>query len=248
MKDANQIDILAIGVHPDDVELGCSGTLMKHIAKGEKVVVLDLTQGELGSRGTIDTRYQEADAAAKLMNIEERVNLKFRDGFFKNDEAHQLKLIEVIRHYRPRIVITNAYHDRHPDHGRASQLTETACFLSGLRKIITQWEGKEQEAWRPARVFHYIQDRYIQPDLVVDISEYMDQKVEAVSCYGTQFFSQPGDGEPETYISRSGFLEQIKARAVEMGHKIGTKYGEGFCCKAVLGVQDLDDLYYPEFS
>lgn len=241
-------DILAIGVHPDDIELGCGGTLLKHIAKGQKVVLIDLTQGELGSRGNAQTRLQEATAAAQLMKVSERINLKFRDGFFKNDEAHQLQLIQAIRHYRPKIVIGNAYEDRHPDHGRASALIEEACFLSGLRKIETQWEGKAQDAWRPARVLHYIQDRYIRPDIVVDISEFIDAKIEAVSCYGTQFFSQKGDGEPETYISRSDFLTQIKARAKEFGHQIGTQYGEGYSCKAFLGLEDLDNLLYSNFS
>lgn len=244
----NPIDILAIGVHPDDIELGCSGILIKHIRKGARVAIIDLTQGELGSRGTISTRYDEAARAARLMGVPERINLKFRDGFFENDEVHQLELIRQIRKYRPRIIIGNAYHDRHPDHGRASGLIETASFLSGLRKVSTQEAGVEQEAWRPARLFHYIQDRYIRPDIIVDISDVMEEKIAAISCYGTQFFSNPADDEPETYISRSGFLEQIRARAREMGHKIGTAYGEGLCSKAFIGIRDLDSIFYPEFS
>lgn len=242
------IDILAIGVHPDDIELGCAGTLIKHVQKGSKVAIIDLTQGELGSRGTIETRYAEAANASKEMGITERINLKFRDGFFKNDETHQLELIKWIRHYRPRIIIGNALHDRHPDHGRASALIEQACFLSGLRKITTTHDGIDQEAWRPARLFHYIQDRYIKPDIIVDISATMEQKISAIKCYTTQFSSEANDGEPETYISRSGFLEQIIGRAKEMGHNIGTDYGEGYCCKAFIGVSDLDSIFYSEFS
>lgn len=242
------IDIMAIGVHPDDIELGCSGTLIKHVQQGDKVVLVDLTRGELGSRGTAETRKQEAAAAAKIMGIDTRINLEFRDGFFVNDEAHQLQLIRQIRRFRPRIVIGNAYHDRHPDHGRASELIETACFLSGLRKIETEWKGQPQEAWRPARVLHYIQDRYIRPDIIVDISSVMEQKIESILAYSTQFNAANPGNEPTTYISRPEFMDQIKARASEMGHKIGVRYGEGFCSKAFIGVKDLSSLYFPEFA
>lgn len=244
----HKADILAIGVHPDDIELGCSGTLILHAAQGEHIVLLDLTQGELGSRGTIETRKKEAEAAAQIMGINTRVNLKFRDGFFKNDEEHQLKLIQQIRRFRPRIVIGNAYHDRHPDHGRASELIETACFLSGLRKIETEWEGSAQEPWRPARLLHYIQDRYIRPDIIVDISSSIEKKIESILAYSTQFNVSAADDEPATYISRPGFLEQIRARALEMGHKIGVQYGEGFTSKAFIGVKDLNSIYFPEFT
>lgn len=247
MNTGQQADILAIGVHPDDIELGCSGTLLLHAAQGERIVLLDLTQGELGSRGTIETRKTEAAEAAKIMGIETRVNLKFRDGFFHNDEAHQLELIKQIRRFRPRIIIGNAYHDRHPDHGRASELIETACFLSGLRQIQTEWEGQTQTAWRPARLLHYIQDRYIRPDLIVDISSTMEQKIEAILAYRTQFNVNSPDAAPATYISRPEFLQQIRARAIEMGHKIGVTYGEGFTSKAFIGLKDLNSLHFPEF-
>lgn len=238
------VDILAIGAHPDDIELGCSGTIIKHIQKGQKVAVIDLTEGELGSRGSVEIRYKEAAAAAALMQLTDRINLQFQDGFFRNDEAHQLQLIAAIRHYKPRIVLANAYHDRHPDHGRASQLIEDACFLSGLRKIQTSYQGKYQVAHRPARVLHYIQDRYIKPDIVVDISEQMEQKLAAIHCYSTQFTSNEGDGEPMTYISTPDFIENIKSRAREYGKSISVQYGEGFCCKAAIGIQDLDQIHF----
>lgn len=237
------IDILAIGAHPDDIELGCSGTIIKHINKGQKVVVVDLTEGELGSRGTVQTRYAEAAQAAKIMQLTDRINLQFRDGFFTHDETHLIKLIEVIRHYQPRIVLANAYHDRHPDHGRASQLIEEACFLSGLRKIETMYNGVSQTPHRPIRVLHYLQDRYIQPDFVVDISQEMTAKLAAINCYNTQFVSSPEDDEPVTYISTPDFLENIKSRAREFGKSISVTYGEGFCCKAAIGLSDLDQLH-----
>jgi len=237
-----KLHILAIGAHPDDVELGCSGTLIKHIKKGQKAGILDLTEGELGSRGTIDTRYAEAAAAAKIMGLSVRENLKMKDGFFQNDQAHQLELVRILRRYRPDIVLANAYHDRHPDHGRASRLIEEACFLSGLRKIETEDEGTRQEAWRPVRVFHYIQDRYIQPDFIVDISDSFEQKMQAVRCFSTQF-SNDGEG-PVTYISQPGFLENIASRARQFGHAISAAYGEGFCCQSALGVSDLDHFSY----
>lgn len=241
-----KLHILAIGVHPDDVELGCAGTLMNHIRKGHQVGILDLTQGELGSRGTIATRYDEAQDSAKLLGVSVRYNLKMADGFFKNDPQHQLQIIAFLRKYRPDIVLANALEDRHPDHGRAGKLIADACFLSGLLRIETKWEGKAQEAWRPKKVFHYIQDRFRQPDFIVDISDSFKQKMEAVRCFKTQFFNN-GSGEPETYISRSGFLEKIRARAYELGQRIGVEYGEGFNCTSDIGIASLEDLVYPEF-
>ena len=241
-----KLHILAIGAHPDDVELGCSGTLIKHINKGQKAGILDLTEGELGSRGTVETRYSEAAAASAMMGISVRENLGMKDGFFLNDKEHQLKIVRILRKYRPDIVLANAYHDRHPDHGRASNLIEDACFVSGLRMIETEDEGIDQEAWRPAKVFHYIQDRYIQPDFIVDISDAFEQKMKAVKCFTTQF-SNDGGG-PVTYISRPGFLENIASRAQQFGHAIGTAYGEGFCCQSSLGVTDLDHFLYPELA
>ena len=239
-----KLDLLAIGVHPDDVELGCSGTIINEIRKGKKVGVLDLTQGELGSRGTIDTRYEEAAKAAMLMGVHVRENLKMRDGFFKNDEEHQLKLITAIRKYQPEIVITNSLSDRHPDHGRAAKLTTDSCFLSGLRKIETKNErGELQERWKPKYIFHYIQDRFHEPDFVIDISDVFEQRMEAIKAYSTQFYS-PGydNGEPQTYISSAGFLDSIVARARMIGKKIGVQYGEGFNSEKTLGIQDLDSL------
>ncbi len=242
-----KLHILAIGAHPDDVELGCSGTIIKHTLKGQKVGVLDLTQGELGSRGTVETRYQEAAIAAQIMGISVRENLKLDDGFFENNKATRLKIIEVIRRFQPDIVLGNASTDRHPDHGNAFKLIEDACFLSGLVKVTTHStiDNTPQTAWRPARVLHYIQDRFIEPDIVVDISAVMDEKLKAIEAYGTQFFNnnEPNSNEPETYISQSGFLESIIARARLMGHRISTKYGEGFTCQAQLGIADLDSLH-----
>lgn len=238
--------IMAIGAHPDDIELGCAGTLINHTKKGDKVILVDLTQGELGSRGTIETRYSEAKNAAAIIKATARENLKFRDGFFQNDEQHQLELIKIIRKYKPNVVIGNAYYDRHPDHGRASQLIEDACFLSGLSKIETELEGIAQESWRPARVFHYIQDRHIEPDFIVDISDSMEEKMDAVMAYHTQFVS---DNEgPKTYINQPGFIESIKNRASYFGHFIGAEYGEGFLCKAKLGIKDLSYFAYQDFS
>jgi bacillithiol biosynthesis deacetylase BshB1 len=239
-----KLDLLAIGVHPDDVELGCSGTIINEIKNGKKVGVLDLTQGELGSRGTVETRYEEAAKAAMIMGVQVRENLKMHDGFFKNDEEHQRKLIVAIRKYQPEIIITNALSDRHPDHGRAARLTADSCFLSGLRKVQTKDEkGKEQEAWRPKYVFHYIQDRYHEPDFIIDITNVFEQRMEAVKAYTTQFYN-PGneDDGPQTYISTSAFLESVIARARVIGKKIGVEYGEGFNTEKRLGIKNLDSF------
>jgi bacillithiol biosynthesis deacetylase BshB1 len=241
-----KLHILAIGVHPDDVELGCTGTLINHIQKGQQAGILDLTQGELGSRGTIATRHEEAQNSAKLIGVSVRHNLKMADGFFKNDREHVMQIIPFLRRYQPDIVLANALEDRHPDHGRAGKLIADACFLAGLRKIETKWEGQSQEAWRPGKVFHYIQDRFREPDFIVDISDSFKRKMEAVQCFRTQFFSD-GSDEPETYISRSGFLEKISARAYDLGQRIGVAYGEGFNCVSDIGISSLDDLIYPEF-
>ena len=237
-----KLDLLAIGVHPDDVELGCSGTIINEIKKGKKVGVLDLTQGELGSRGTIETRYEEAAKAAMIMGVHVRENLKMRDGFFKNDEEHQKKLIVAIRKYQPEIIITNSLSDRHPDHGRAAKLTSDSCFLSGLRKIETVNEqGETQQAWKPKYVFHYIQDRYHEPDFVIDITDVFEQRMEAVKAYTTQFYSPDNEDDgPQTYISTSAFLESVIARAKVIGKKIGVAYGEGFNTEKSLGITGLD--------
>jgi bacillithiol biosynthesis deacetylase BshB1 len=220
-----KLDILAIGVHPDDVELGCSGAIINEIKNGKKVGVLDLTQGELGSRGTIENRYEEAAKAAMIMGIHIRENLKMRDGFFKNDEEHQRKLISIIRKYQPEIVMANSLADRHPDHGRAAKLIADSCFLSGLRKIETENEnGQVQEGWRPKYVFHYIQDMYHEPDFIVDITEVFDQRMEAVKAYTTQFYNPENEDDgPQTYISTPEFLESVVARARVIGKKNRSK-------------------------
>ncbi len=234
-----KLDILAFGVHPDDVELGCSGTIIAAIAEGKKVGVIDLTQGELGTRGSAATRMEESANAAKVMGVAIRENLKMGDGFFQNDEKHQRKVIEAIRKYQPDIILCNAPEDRHPDHGRSSKLVSDAAFLSGLRKIETTVDGKPQQAWRPAYVFHYIQDRFIQPSFVVDISAHHNKKIEAILCYTTQFLSQDS-ADPQTYISSPQFLETVKARAMMLGKRIGVEYAEGFISEKVLGIKGFD--------
>lgn len=237
-----KLDILAITAHPDDVELCCAGTLLAQIALGKKVGIIDLTRGELGTRGTPEGRIQEGLDAARILGIEVRENVGLPDGFFKNDEAHQKAIIPFIRKYRPEIIITNAVNDRHPDHGRGGQLVAEAAFYSGLRMIKTLDEqGNEQEAWRPKQVFHSIQDRYINPDFIVDITAFHDRKVEAIKAFKSQFHvpGYQGEGEPQSYISSPEFLEFVIARAQEMGHAIGVKYGEGFTTSRKLGVRDL---------
>jgi bacillithiol biosynthesis deacetylase BshB1 len=232
------VDILAIGVHPDDVELGCGGIIAKHTAKGYKVGIIDLTLGELGTRGTVEIRKKEAENGAKILGASFRENLEFRDGFFKNDEEHQLKLIAAIRKYKPKFILTNAPHDRHPDHGKAAQLTVDAAFLSGLTKIVTQENGVSQNVWRPSVVYHYIQAYYHQPDLVVNITDSMDIKMRAVKAYSSQFHN-PESNEPETLISSPEFLEFTYARALEFGLHAGFRYGEGLLTNRYIGVEDL---------
>jgi bacillithiol biosynthesis deacetylase BshB1 len=236
-----KVNILAIGVHPDDVELGCAGTIMKHIQLGCKVAIVDLTRGELGTRGTAETRDKEAQDAAKILGVSARENLAFADGFFKNDREHQLKLIQVIRKYQPDIVITNAPKDRHPDHGRAAQLTLDACFLSGLQKIETQYDGEVQKAWRPKTIYHYIQAQYHEPDYVVNISAFFDRKMQAILAYKSQFHN-PDSKEPETFISSQQFLDSVKARDLSFGIHTGYPFAEGFLKTRYAGVEDLRDL------
>jgi len=236
-----KLDILAFGVHPDDVELGCSGTILAALAEGKKVGIIDLTRGELGTRGTAETRKQEAAAAAKILGVQVRENLGMADGFFQNDEAHQRLVIEVIRKYQPEIILANAPEDRHPDHGRSAKLVSDAAFLSGLRKIETKHDGVAQTAWRPTYVFHYIQDRFIQPSFVVDITAYMDKKIESVLAYTTQFNSTSGD-EPQTYISTPQFLETVKARAMMLGKRIGVGYAEGYITEKIIGINSFDAI------
>jgi bacillithiol biosynthesis deacetylase BshB1 len=241
-----KLDVLAIGVHPDDVELGCSGTLIKEVKRGKKAGVIDLTQGELGTRGTIETRLEEAEEAARIMGVSVRENLKMRDGFFQNDEANQLQLIQAIRKYQPEIIIGNILEDRHPDHGRAGQLIYDACFLSGLKQVKTKdEEGREQEKWRPKQLLHYLQDRFYEPDVIVDITEVWDQRLQSIKAYKTQFHN-PGSDEDETYISSPEFLESIIARARLLGKRIGVRFAEGFISKKSIGISNLDALILRE--
>ena len=238
-----KLDILAIGVHPDDVELACSGTLLAHIALGKKVGILDLTEGEMGTRGTPEGRLEEAKASAQILGISVRENASMGDVFFQNNSGHQQQLIHYIRKFRPEVVLANAINDRHSDHGRAAALIRDSCFYSGLRKIESMDnDGHFQEAWRPKQVFHYIQDRYIKPDFIVDITPYWAKKREAILAFKSQFFVpeyQASSTEPQSYISTPDFLEFLEARAIEFGHAIGVKYGEGFTSDRALGVSDL---------
>ena len=236
-----KLDILAFGVHPDDVELGCSGTILASVAAGKKVGIIDLTRGELGTRGSAEIRKIEAADAAEVLQANVRENLEMADGFFQNNEANQRKVIGSIRKYRPEIVLCNALEDRHPDHGRSAQLVEDAAFLSGLRKIETLNEGQPQEAWRPKYIFHYLQDRFLQPDFVFDISAHFDEKLKSILCYKTQFFN-PNHHEPETYISTPAFLDSVKARAMMLGKRIGVQYAEGYLTKKMIGVGSFDSF------
>jgi bacillithiol biosynthesis deacetylase BshB1 len=241
-----KLDVLAIGVHPDDVELGCSGTLIKEVRRGKKAGVVDLTQGELGTRGSIESRVQEAGEAARIMGLSVRENLKMRDGFFQNDEEHQLQLIRAIRKYQPEIIIGNILEDRHPDHGRAGQLIYDACFLSGLKQIQTKdEEGRKQEKWRPKQLLHYLQDRFYEPDVIVDITEVWEQRLQSIKAYKTQFHD-PGINEYETYISSPEFLESVIARARLLGKRIGVRFAEGFTSKKSIGINNLDALILKE--
>ena len=236
-----KLDILAIGVHPDDVELGCAGTLMKHIAQGYKVGVLDLTKGELGTRGSAETRMQEVEVSSKILGLAVRENAGFKDGFFVNDMEHQLALIAYIRKYKPSVVITNAKYDRHPDHGRSAQLTLDACFLSGLSKIETLQNGVSQEAFRPKSVYNYVQAMHISPDFVVDVTPYFERKQEAILAFKSQFFD-PTSTEQKTFISSPEFLDFTKARAIHFGLPIGVKYAEAFTVNRFPGVDDIVSL------
>jgi N-acetylglucosamine malate deacetylase 1 len=236
-----KLDILAFGAHPDDVELGCSGTLAKEISLGKKVGIIDLTRGELGTRGSVEIRNKESEAASEILGISVRENLDMRDGFFINDESHQLKVIEIIRKYQPEIVICNAIDDRHIDHAKGSKLVSDACFLSGLVKIKTLFNNLAQEAWRPKLVYHYIQWKNIEPDFVVDISNFIDKKEAAILAYSSQFYN-PNSSEPVTPIATKNFLDSIHNRSRELGRLVGTEYAEGFTVERYLAVNSLGDL------
>lgn len=231
-----KLDILAFGAHPDDVEISCAGTILKHNELGYKCGVIDLTQGELGTRGTAELRLQEAERAKNILGLEARENLGFADGFFQNDKEHQLPIIEMIRKYQPEIVLANSIHDRHPDHGKAAKLVADSCFLSGLIKIETG-----QEAWRPRALYHYIQDKYIHPDLTIDITPYFDKKMESIMAYTSQFYVQDSD-LPETPISGKDFLDFLVGRAKVVGRPIGAELAEGFTAARNIGVKNLFDL------
>lgn len=237
----SQIDILAIGAHPDDVELSAAGTLLKHRAMGFSTGVIDLTQGELGSRGTKETRKEEAAAAAEILGLSVRVNLKMADGFFEHSEENLRLIVEQIRRFKPSIVLVNAVSDRHPDHGKGSKLASEACFLAGLRRIETTWEGSPQEAHRPKAVYHYIQDRYLKPDFAVDVTDFVEQKLDSIKAYKTQFWD-PASTEPKTPISGEEFFEFLRGRMAEFGRSIGTRYAEGFTVERLPGVDSLFDL------
>ena len=240
----HKLHILAIAAHPDDIELSCAGTIIKHTRAGQAVGIVDLTEGEMGTRGSVAQRYQEAANAAKVMGVSVRENAQMADGFFKNDEEHQRKLITYIRHYQPEIVIANAVDDRHPDHGRGGKLIADACFLAGLRKIETERDGVSQQPWRPKRVYHMIQDRPLEPTFIVDISDAFEQKMEAIRCYTSQFYD-PNSKEPITYIATDQFLNNLASRDALNGRRIGTSYGEGFVSENMPGLSSLDDLILP---
>jgi bacillithiol biosynthesis deacetylase BshB1 len=232
---------MAVGAHPDDVELGCGATLAKLTQAGKKAVIVDLTEGELGTRGTVEDRYRESADAARILGVSERVNLQLRDGFFEIDEESILRLVTQIRRFRPDIILANAETDRHPDHGRAAELLERAVFVAGLRKVKTDFEGKEQDVHRPRAVYHYIQYRDIIPDVVVDVSNSIHNKMESIKAYASQFY-QEGSNEPETPISSKQFLDSHTRRAAELGRQIGVDYGEGFTSRRYIGVRDISDL------
>jgi bacillithiol biosynthesis deacetylase BshB1 len=237
-----KLDILVLAAHPDDAEISCAGTIARHIALGHKVGIVDFTRGELGTRGTPEIRAAEAAASAKILGVSVRDNLGLKDGFFQNDPAHQLEVVRVIRKYQPEIVLANAVYDRHIDHGKGASLGYDACFLSGLIRIETLDEnGKKQQCWRPKVVYHYIQSLYIEPDFIVDVTDYWNKKVESLKAFKSQFHD-PESKELETYISSPGFLKMIEARGMDFGYAIGTKYGEGFTTRRYPGVKSLFDL------
>lgn len=238
-----KLDVLAFGVHPDDVELSCSGVLIMERKKGKKTGIVDLTRGELGTRGSAEIRHQEAMNSAKVLGVEVRENLDMADGFFENNTENKLKVIRAIRKYQPGVILCNAIDDRHPDHGRAAKLVNDAAFLAGLAKVETEVDGAAQEKWRPTYVLHYLQDYYYTPSFVIDISDAIDEKIEAIKCYSSQFYSNSyHSNEPQTYISSEGFLNGIISRSAEFGKIIGVKHAEAFFSKKLVGLKSLDSL------
>ncbi|MFL5762843.1 MAG: bacillithiol biosynthesis deacetylase BshB1 [Bacteroidia bacterium] len=237
----HKLDILAIGVHPDDVDLCVAGTLLKHMAMGKKCGILDLTIGELGTRGSGELRLQEAAAAAKILGISVRDNLKMADGFFKNDKDHQLAIIKKIREYQPEIVLCNAVSDRHPDHGRAAKLVSDSCFYSGLIKVETAYDGFKQQHWRPKAVYHYIQDHQLKPDFVVDVTPFIEKKMEAIRAFKSQFYD-PESKEPESPITVKNFFDLVKGKMTVFGRDAGYDFAEGFNVERTIGVNSMFDL------
>lgn len=236
-----KLDLLAFAAHPDDVELSCAGTMIKQMQAGYKTGIIDLTRGELGTRGSAAIREQEAALATKILGLSVRDNLNMRDGYFEVSEENKLAIVKMIRKYKPEVILANAPSDRHPDHGRASKLVSDACFLSGLIKVSTSMDGKEQEVWRPRAVYFYIQDRRLDPDFIVDVSDVMEKRIEAIMSFSSQFYN-PASTEPDTAISSKQFLEGLKSRALEFGRLIGTEYGEGFITERTPGVNDIFQL------
>ncbi|AZZ59084.1 bacillithiol biosynthesis deacetylase BshB1 [Riemerella anatipestifer] len=236
-----KVDILAIGAHPDDVELGCGGTLAKFISQGKKVAIVDLTEGELGTRGTNETRAKEAKRASNILGVVARENLGMKDGFLSNTEEYQMRIVKMVRKYQPEIIFANAIDDRHPDHAKAAKLVSDACFLSGLIKIETVDAGETQPVWRPKHIFNYIQWKSIKPDFVVDISDFMDKKIEACLAYETQFYN-PNSEEPMTPISTKDFLESLTYRAQDLGRLSGVSYAEGFTSEKLIAFKNFDSI------
>lgn len=236
-----KLDILAFGSHPDDIEISMGGTILHYVSEGKKVGIVDLTEGELGTRGTVESRYAEADAASKFMGIETRVNLQMKDGFFQHDEENLMKIIEQIRRFKPEIVFANSITDRHPDHAKGAKLVAEAAYLAGLSKIKSNWNGVDQHAHRPRLTLHYIQDYLISPTIVFDVSAFMDKKIEAIKCYKTQFYD-PTSTEPATPISGKDFFDFVRGRMKEFGRPIGAEYAEGFTSNKLLGISDLFQL------
>ena len=237
-----KLDILVLASHPDDAELGCGGTIARHVSLGHKVGIVDFTRGELGTRGTPQMREKEAADSARILGLSVRENLNLKDGFFQNDKENQMAVIKAIRKYRPEIVLANAVYDRHPDHGKGSELAYDSSFLAGLAKIETKDDNLPQQPWRPNVVYHYIQSQSIPPDFIIDISNFWEKKMEAVRAFKTQFYD-PASQEANTYISNPGFLKLLESRANEFGHAIGVIYGEGFTVRRVMGVKSLLDIY-----
>jgi len=238
----NNIDILAIGSHPDDVELGCGGTIAKEISMNKSVGIIDLTQGELGTRGNKEIRFKESTKASKILNVSFRENMHFRDCFFKNDEEHQIELIKRIRKYRPGIILCNAPSDRHIDHPKGAQLVIDSCFLSGLKKVSTWVDNEEQHPWRPKNIYHYIQWNNLKPDFVVDISDFINIKLNAVKSYKTQLYDSDKKNQDNTPISTKNFLESVEYRAKDLGRLTGVDYAEGFIANRLPITESISEL------